>query len=259
MRELILLQVESQSIGADHSRQIINHHLNILHISGFKPATYQSLSLLLRVHIETLQAKVVHGEIGRSHSKLFIRRLVVGHNGGVPATNTLAKALLNQSACVGHSLASTAVEGKLGSGEISHDLLEVNTVNEALADNHITAHRLESSEQLRVLTARNKKGVSFIPVLNDVDGLDTAGLAELNDSHTNRGGGVVLDDEITRSKSFEVCKKSVGDTGAVEKGSRNLSRDAFGSTHDSGFGNNNLLTPSTYTLYGSNLLYPGKA
>lgn len=132
-------------------------------------------------------------------------------------------------------------------------------MNETLADDHVSAHRLESSEHLRVLAATNEEGDSRIPVLHNVDSLDAASLAELDNSHTNRGGGIILDDKVTRGEGLEVCEKSVSDTSAVEKGSSNFSRNAFGSTHDGGFGDNNLFAPSTYSQKGLNETYLGKA
>ena len=73
--------------------------------------------------------------------------------------------------------------------------------------------------------------INDLPIFYNVNGLDSASLAELNDSHTDRGGGVVLDDEITGIEGFKVVEKSVSNTSTVEKRSGDFDGNTFRSTH----------------------------
>lgn len=86
---------------------------------------------------------------------------------------------------------------------------------------------------------------NYIPVLHNVDGLDSTLLAKLDHSHTHRGGSIVLDEEIAGVQLGKVSKQSVGNTSAVQHSGSNLHRDALRGGNDVILRNNDTLGPSS--------------
>lgn len=84
-----------------------------------------------------------------------------------------------------------------------------------------------------------------IPVLHNVDGLDSTLLAKLDHSHTHGRGSIVLDEEIARVQLGKVSKQSVGNTSAVQHSGSNLHRDALRSGDNVILRNHDTLGPSS--------------
>ena len=104
------------------------------------------------------------------------------------------------------------------------------------ANDHVAAHRLHETEQLRVLAA----------VGDHVDRLDAARFAQLQHGKTHRRRGIVLHDEVAALEGSEVGEESVGESCALEKRRRDLGGNAFGGTDHLVFRHHDLLAPGAF-------------
>ena len=117
----------------------------------------------------------------------------------------------------------------------------------ALAHHHVGAQRLQTTEELAVLAASGHATPLHLHVLHDVDGLDAARLAQLDDTSADGGAGVVLEDDVTRLELCEGSEKFVCSAGVAEEVRGDLGGDSARDGEERVLGHHGSLRPRSYS------------